>query len=127
MQGSDTTSIWNSGIRQERDMQQVQSAPATALEWRSGSPASVIEWNKLMMWVFIVSDALLFAGFLASYGFARLSAPSWPDRSKIFHLDFIALMTFILISSSATMATAVAAARKDDRKLVLRFVLLTIL
>ena len=25
-------------------------------------------WGKLMMWLFIVSDALTFAGFLAAYG-----------------------------------------------------------
>src|SRR5262249_22436456 len=50
-----------------------------------------------------------------------------PDRSAVFHLNFIALMTFTLISSSATMATAVGAARQGRRNLVLRFVLLTIL
>jgi len=83
-------------------------------------------WQKLMIWVFIVTDALLFAGFLASYGFVRLASPSWPDRSQIFHLRLIALMTFVLISSSATMASAVAAVQRGDRRMLIRFLALTI-
>ncbi len=85
-----------------------------------------VSWNKLMMWAFIVTDGLLFAGFLASYGFARLSVGSWPERSQIFHIEFITLMTFILISSSATMAMAVGAAAQDKKKLATRFLLFTI-
>jgi cytochrome c oxidase subunit 3 len=83
-------------------------------------------WSKVMMWVFIITDALLFAGFLAGYGFSRLSHPAWPDRAQIFHMELITLMTFILISSSATMATAVGAARHGKLKNAARFVGLTI-
>ncbi|MFQ5740840.1 MAG: cytochrome c oxidase subunit 3 [Acidobacteriota bacterium] len=91
-----------------------------------GSPFAV-SWQKLMMWVFIVTDALLFAGFLSVYGFVRLASPQWPDQSEVFHLGMIGVMTFILISSSATMATAVAAARRAHHTRVLQFLLLTIL
>jgi cytochrome c oxidase subunit 3 len=84
-------------------------------------------WQKLMMWVFIVVDALMFAGFLAGYGFVRLASPSWPDRGEVFYLPLIAVMTFILISSSATMACAVAAARNSDRRMLVRFLGLTVL
>lgn len=84
-------------------------------------------WQKSMMWVFIVTDALLFAGFLGGYGFVRLASPTWPDRAEVFDLRLIALMTFVLISSSATMASAVAAARRSDWRMVVRFVLLTVL
>src|SRR5262245_4591616 len=41
-------------------------------------------WRKVMMWWFIVTDGLLFAGFLASYGYARLLAFAWPDQSTVF-------------------------------------------
>jgi len=84
-------------------------------------------WQKLMMWVFIVVDALMFAGFLGGYGFVRLASPAWPDRGEVFYLPLIALMTFILISSSATMACAVAAARQSDRRMLVRFLWLTVL
>jgi len=95
--------------------------------WGGGVSPFGVSWRKLMMWFFIVGDALLFAGFLAAYGFARLASPQWPQRAEIFHLSFIAAMTFVLISSSATMATAVAAAQRGNRKDLLTFLLLTIL
>ena len=95
--------------------------------WGGGGSPFAVSWRKLMMWFFIVGDALLFAGFLAAYGFARLASPQWPLRTEIFHLTFIAAMTFVLISSSATMATAVAAAQRGNRKDLLTFLLLTIL
>ena len=84
-------------------------------------------WQKMMMWVFIVTDALLFAGFLGGYGFVRLASPTWPDRGQIFDLRLIALMTFVLISSSATMASAVAAAKRSHWNMVVRFLLFTLL
>jgi cytochrome c oxidase subunit III len=83
----------------------------TAVPWSGDVRFLGMSWKKVMMWIFIISDGLLFAGFLASYGFARTGAASWPDQQEVFHLWFISLMTFVLISSSATMATAVAAAR----------------
>lgn len=103
------------------------TAAITKTSWEGGVSPFGTGWSKLMMWLFIVTDGLVFAGFLAIYGFLRLAGPSWPDRAKMFHLDFIALMTFTLITSSATMATAVGAARKGQGKLARRFLALTIL
>ena len=80
-----------------------------------------------MMWWFIVTDGLLFAGFLASYGYARTLSHTWPDLAQVFSLPYIAAMTFVLISSSATMAGAVAAARQSDWRQVLRLVVATTL
>lgn len=85
-----------------------------------------VPWQKLMMWVFIITDGLLFAGLLAGYGFVRLASPNWPNRAEVFHLQMIGFMTFLLISSSATMASAVAAARRREHRAVRRFLLLTI-
>jgi cytochrome c oxidase subunit 3 len=86
-----------------------------------------VSWQKTMMWLFIVSDGLLFGAFLASYGFNRLAAGAWPDRAHVFHMTFIAAMTFVLISSSATMATAVAASRRGHLRQAAQFVLATFL
>ena len=61
-------------------------------------------WQKTMMWIFIVTDALLFSGLLCGYAFLRQANPApWPDRTEVFSIPFIALMTFILITSSVTM------------------------
>jgi cytochrome c oxidase subunit 3 len=82
-------------------------------------------WRKVMMWWFIVTDGLLFAGFLGSYGYARILTSNWPDQSEVFSLPYIAAMTFVLISSSATMAGAVESARQRRWDAVLKFVLAT--
>ena len=83
-------------------------------------------WSKLMMWLFIVSDALTFAAFLSAYGILRMLAPEWPDQTEVFDMRLITFMTFALISSSAFMAMAVGAARAGDRTAAVRFIGLTI-
>ena len=93
--------------------------------WNGGVCPFDAGWRKVMMWWFIVTDGLLFAGFLAAYGYARLLALNWPDQSSVFSLRYIATMTFVLISSSATMASAVQVAREGRWAATLRFVLLT--
>lgn len=84
-------------------------------------------WAKQMMWIFIVSDAIVFSSFLASYGFTRLSYSNWPSPMKIFNITLIAAMTFILISSSATMASAVKAAKENRTNSLVPFLILTMI
>lgn len=103
------------------------NVPEASSRWMGGVSPYGISWQKLMMWLFLAGDALLFAAFLASYGFHRLAADSWPDRSQVFHINFITAMTFLLITSSATMASAVAAAKRNDRGKTAAFLLLTLL
>src|SRR5215471_20295844 len=81
---------------------------------------------KLGIWLFIVSDALPFAALLASYGFMRLLSPRWPVQTHVFDMRLITFMTFALISSSALMAMAVAAARNQNKSHAIRFLMATI-
>lgn len=108
-------------------MNSTPSAHTVKSVWSGGLAPFAIRSSKLLMWFFIIGDALLFGGLLAGYGFARLSSPSWPDQAAVFHLSFLTAMTFVLISSSATMASAVAAAREKDWHKVVLFLLLTAL
>ena len=95
--------------------------------WGGGAAPFGASWQKTMMWIFIVTDALLFSGLLCGYAFLRQANPApWPDRTEVFKISFIALMTFILITSSMTMGTAVTAARLGDRKKALTNLLFTI-
>jgi cytochrome c oxidase subunit III len=76
-----------------------------------------VSWGKAMMWIFLLSDTFIFSCFLISYMTARASTTvPWPNPSEVFSLEIagrtlplllIAIMTFILISSSGTMAMAV--------------------
>jgi cytochrome c oxidase subunit III len=101
--------------------------PATSQidRWAGGTCPFDAGWRKVMMWWFIVTDGLLFAGFLASYGYARILSFHWPDQAEVFSLKYIAAMTFVLITSSATMASAVHAMAEGKRRDALRFVVLT--
>jgi cytochrome c oxidase subunit 3 len=95
------------------------------VHWQGGVSPFGVSWQKLMMWIFLVTDALLFAGFLVSYAFVRMASPAWPTQSEVFSLAYIGVMTFVLITSSATMATAVGAAHRRDLKRAATFVFLT--
>ena len=98
-------------------------APALSVTERS---FYAVGWRKLMMWLFLVTDALLFAGFLGGYAFCRLASDRpWPDRVEVFDLNFITVMTFVLITSSSTMASAVLAARNGRRSTARLFLLAT--
>ena len=43
--------------------------------WGGGNRPLNASYGKMMMWFFIVSDALTFSGFIVSYGFARFKYP----------------------------------------------------
>jgi len=96
-------------------------------DWGGGASPFGATWQKTMMWFFIVTDALIFAGLLVSYGVVRIPTGHWPPQSDIFSPTYLAAMTFLLITSSATMACAVAAAERGRKNVVARFVWLTIL
>ena len=96
-----------------------------ANRWNGGVCPFDAGWRKVMMWWFIVTDGLLFGGFLAAYGYARLLAFHWPIQASVFSLPYIAAMTFVLITSSATMASAVEASKAGRRRTALRFIVLT--
>lgn len=98
-------------------------ASSTALgRWDGGTCPFDAGWKKVLMWAFIITDGLLFAGFLGGYGYARAMSTAWPSQAEVFTIPFIAAMTFVLISSSATMASAVWAVENDRLQLARRFV-----
>ena len=87
-------------------------------DWSSDQRAfKNVPWGKAMMWIFLVSDTFIFGSFLISYMTVRISTTvPWPNPSEVFALTLfgkelplilIAIMTFVLISSSGTMALAV--------------------
>ena len=101
------------------------AAAQDATRWNGGVCPFDAGWRKVMMWWFIVTDGLLFGGFLAAYGYARLLAIHWPAQSVVFSLPYIAAMTFVLITSSATMASAVQASKDGKRSTAIQFIVLT--
>ena len=95
-------------------------------------------YGKMMMWFFILSDALTFSGFLAAYGLTRFKfIDSWPIADEVFtHVPFIhgdypmyyvAFMTFVLIFSSVTMVLAVDAGHQLKKNKVTWYLFATII
>src|SRR3981189_4010418 len=91
--------------------------PGIVSDWSSDQRAfKNVSWGKAMMWIFLLSDTFIFSCFLLSYMTVRMSTTvPWPNPSEVFALTIggttvplilIAIMTFILISSSGTMAMA---------------------
>ncbi|WP_271407538.1 heme-copper oxidase subunit III family protein [Pseudomonas sp. Q1-7] len=99
---------------------------AIAQDWASDRDAfKQVPWGKAMMWIFLLSDTFIFTCFLTGYMSVRMSTTAtWPNPSEVFALTLfgtsvplilIAIMTFVLISSSGTMAMAVNYAYRRDR------------
>jgi cytochrome c oxidase subunit 3 len=94
-----------------------------------------VSWGKAMMWIFLLSDTFIFSCFLISYMTARMSTTMpWPNPSEVFALTIagtrlplilIAIMTFVLISSSGTMAMAVNFGYRRNRAKTAALLILT--
>ena len=116
----------------------VQHTGEEGTTWGGGNQPLKASYGKLMMWFFIVSDALTFSGFLAAYGFSRYKfIDAWPIADEVFtHIPFfhgnypmiyVAFMTFILIMSSVTMVLAVDAGHHMKQKKVIWYMFFTII
>ncbi|MDB5759989.1 MAG: coxP [Burkholderia sp.] len=94
-------------------------------DWSGDAQAFRVSWGKAMMWFFLLSDTFVFSCFLVGYMTVRITTTSaWPEPSEVFALTIggarlplllIAIMTFVLISSSGTMAMAVNMAYRRER------------
>jgi cytochrome c oxidase subunit 3 len=104
-------------------------------DWSSDKQTFRVPWGKAMMWIFLLSDTFIFSCFLTSYMNVRISSPvPWPNPSEVFALTMfgqsiplilIAIMTFVLITSSGTMAMAVNFGYRGDRAKAAALMLIT--
>lgn len=104
-------------------------------DWSDPKQAFHVPWGKLMMWIFLISDTFIFSCFLVGYMNVRMTTTDpWPYPSEVFALTLfgtsiplilIAIMTFILITSSGTMALAVRYAHFRDKKKIAMFMFIT--
>ncbi len=126
------TAVANTGQPQEL----LPGAEGFVADWSSDQRAfKKVSWGKAMMWIFLLSDTFIFSCFLISYMTVRMSTTvPWPNPSKVFALNIggeeiplilIAIMTFVLISSSGTMAMAVNFGYRKNRKTTTYLILAT--
>ena len=111
--------------------------PGLVSDWSADKQTFDVPWGKLMMWLFLLSDTFVFSIFLTGYMNVRMSTTvAWPNPSEVFALEvagihfpllLIAIMTFVLITSSGTMAMAVNAGYNGNRQLAFKLMLATAL
>ena len=100
--------------------------PGVVDDWSDEKQAFQVPWGKAMMWIFLLSDTFIFSCFLIGYMTVRITTTvPWPIPSEVFALSLggepiplilIAIMTFVLITSSGTMALAVNYGYRRDKK-----------
>ncbi len=121
-----------------RSIAMVEGLQGVVADWSSDQRAfKRVPWGKAMMWIFLLSDTFIFTCFLTSYMTVRMSTVvPWPNPSEVFALTLfgqhiplilIAIMTFILISSSGTMAMAVKFGYEKNRKMTAFLLVVTAL
>jgi cytochrome c oxidase subunit 3 len=106
-------------------------------DWSDDKQTFHVPWGKAMMWIFLVSDTFIFSSFLVGYMHVRMSSTiPWPNPSEVFALSFggdpiplilIAIMTFVLITSSGTMAMAVNFGYRQNKRVTVLLMLATAL
>lgn len=108
-------------------------------QWPNETMFGTASVGKVGMWLFLLTDALMFAGFLLAYGILRGKMDTWncvdhmvaagdcAVAEPILGIPFTALLTFLLICSSVTMVLAYAAVVEKKKKEALMYLGLTIL
>ncbi len=94
----------------------MDAAITTNADWREE------EGGRVGLWLFILSEILLFGAILASYVGTRLGnsecalgVVAWPDAGHLPGLALAALNTVILLTSSYSMVRAITRAERGDR------------
>ena len=82
--------------------------------------------KKLVMWLFIISDAVTFGALLFAYGYVRNASADWPEPFRFSpSILNVMLMTFILVTSSLTMLVATRAAKSGEKAACVRWTFIT--
>ena len=80
-------------------------------------PSLPINNGKVILWLFLSTEIMFFAGLIATYIVLRFGAPSgtWPSPHDV-HLEEFwgALNTFVLICSSVTIVLSLEAAKSNQ-------------
>jgi heme/copper-type cytochrome/quinol oxidase subunit 3 len=82
--------------------------------------------KKLVMWLFIISDACTFGAMLYAYGYLKNAAADWPHPFESASIMNALLMTFILVTSSLTILIGVRAAKAGNKSKAMLWTFITI-
>ncbi|HEY2881628.1 MAG TPA: cytochrome c oxidase subunit 3 [Pirellulales bacterium] len=81
------------------------------LEYQPGLPLPL---GKTILWLFLSTEIMFFAGLIGTYVVLRFGAPTWPRTHEVHLQEPIgAFNTFVLICSSVTVVLALEAAKSN--------------
>ena len=93
------------------------------LQYQPGLP---IPLGKTIVWLFLSTEIMFFAGLIGTYTVLRFGAPTWPQTHEVHLSEPIgAFNTFVLICSSVTVVLALEAARANKAAQAKMFTLVT--
>jgi heme/copper-type cytochrome/quinol oxidase subunit 3 len=75
-----------------------------------------IDNRKLLMWLFLASECLLFGSLIATYLLYRDRSIAGPYPEDLLDIPFTAVSSFVLLMSSVSMVLALAAIQRGDRR-----------
>ncbi|MCS7146017.1 MAG: cbb3-type cytochrome c oxidase subunit I [Aigarchaeota archaeon] len=78
-------------------------------------PFDRVDRMKLAWWTFISSEIVLFGVILSAYVYVRTASATWPAPGTLFDIGHGAVNTFVLLTSSLTVALALASSRSGSR------------
>ena len=90
------------------------------------APAFAIPHKKLVMCLFIISDAVTFGAILFAYGYLRNATTNWPKPFESASVLNAYIMTFVLVTSSLTILMAIRAAKSGHKPMAVIWAWLTV-
>jgi len=81
--------------------------------------------GKIAMWIFLITDAMSFSGFLIAYAVLRTTM-DWPHPADHLGVNLSGFATFILVCSSLSMVLVIDACKLKNRQAMLNWFLVTI-
>jgi heme/copper-type cytochrome/quinol oxidase subunit 3 len=96
-------------------MQQAEAMEHTPAE----EPSLGVDHRKLLMWLFLGSEAMFFGSLIATYLLYRgrsAAGTPFPGHGFEFNIPYTSVSSFVLLMSSLTMVLALAAVQRGDQR-----------
>lgn len=90
-------------------------------------PVSGVTNSKLGIWLFLISEIMLFGGLFSAYVVLRAGDPEWPHGFTHLNVPLATVNTLVLITSSVTMVMAWASLAMNQFNNFRKHMALTIL
>jgi heme/copper-type cytochrome/quinol oxidase subunit 3 len=96
-----------------------------AVEHQAEPTSLGVDNRKLVVWTFIASEVMFFTGLIVTYIVMRGRSTTGPFPEEALSVPLVAINTFILLSSSFSMVTALSAIDRGDTRGLRRWLIVT--